>query len=299
MDPAAPHLQTFWVRRQSLGPGFPPTSEALDHPNGLLAAGGDLEPGTLVNAYRRGIFPWFSAGEPILWWSPNPRTVLQPAGIHISRSLKRTLRRAAFRVTCNQAFAEVLDACAGPRVGSEGTWITPEMQAAYRLLHAHQIAHSVEVWHDDVLVGGLYGVALGQIFFGESMFSRRDDASKVALANLGYNLERWGFELIDCQAESDHLLRMGATRMSRTEFEQSLSVYIPATLQQPWSAFRADDWAAYLAPVAGGRAAYGAGALQSAQSGPSQSESSQSSPPKATCDAAPQTPDAARREDPS
>ncbi len=253
MEPATASLQTFWIRQQSFGPGFPPASEALDDPNGLLAAGGDLEPRTLVDAYRRGIFPWFSSGEPILWWSPDPRTIFRPDGIHISRSLKRTLRRAAFRVTCNQAFAAVLDACAGPRAGANGTWITPEMRTAYCLLHAHQIAHSVEVWHDGALVGGLYGLALGQVFFGESMFSRRDDASKVALVNLGYNLERWGFGLIDCQVESDHLLRMGATSMSRTEFEQSLSVLIPAAPREPWSAFRAGDWAAYPEPISGER----------------------------------------------
>lgn len=218
----------LWLGRRELMRGFPPLNEALTEPNGLLAAGGDLHPHTLIEAYRHGIFPWYSAGEPILWWSPEPRTVFHPDAVHISRSLDRTLKRQTFHTSCNRAFDAVIDGCAAPRQNADGTWITREMRAAYRRLAAMGVAHSVEVWQGDDLMGGLYGVALGRIFFGESMFSRASDASKVALANLGYNLTLKGYTLIDCQVASGHLLRMGAEMLSREAFETALAQDIDA-----------------------------------------------------------------------
>ena len=208
---------------------FPEVRFALRHPNGLLAIGGDLSPRRLVNAYRRGIFPWFSAGEPILWWSPDPRTVLFPGDIHISRSLSKRLRRRAFTITLDRAFAAVIRACAAPRQSpgsaealdadaAQGTWILPEMIDAYETLHRLGMAHSVEVWDGASLVGGLYGVAIGRIFFGESMFSRAPDASKVALVHLCQVLNGRGFGLIDCQMPTDHLLSLGAREVPRNEF---------------------------------------------------------------------------------
>jgi leucyl/phenylalanyl-tRNA--protein transferase len=202
---------------------FPPVHEALDDPQGLLAAGGDLTPERLCEAYRRGIFPWYSPGEPVLWWSPDPREVLVPAQMHISRSLRRTLRRGVFRVTEDQHFAAVISACAAAREPGAGTWITAEMQAAYRELHARGIAHSIEVWWGDELAGGLYGVGSGRVFSGESMFSRRDDASKVALAWLAGRCEARGIELIDCQMPSAHLRRLGSQPMPRRQFLEFLA----------------------------------------------------------------------------
>lgn len=224
---AASPPELLWLGRREFRRGFPPLAEALSEPNGLLAAGGDLAPGTLIEAYRRGIFPWYSQGEPILWWSPTPRTLFLPATLHVSRSLARTLRRRTFTTTCNSAFDKVIEGCAAPRSGSEGTWITAEMAAAYRRLADMGVAHSIEVWEGAVLKGGLYGVALGRIFFGESMFSRASDASKVALVNLGYNLHLKGYTLIDCQVVSDHLLRMGAQTTPRSVFEAMLLRDIP------------------------------------------------------------------------
>lgn len=198
---------------------FPPIERALTEPNGLLAAGGDLSPARLIDAYRRGIFPWYSAGEPILWWSPDPRMVLLPGALRISRSLAKTLRNADYRVTLDTAFGEVIAACAEtPRPGQHGTWITPEMQTAYTRLHALGYAHSVEVWRQGRLVGGLYGVALGRLFCGESMFSRVRDASKIALAHLCRHLERRGFGIIDCQMETAHLASLGARPMPRRDY---------------------------------------------------------------------------------
>ena len=193
---------------------FPDPTLALDEPNGLLAIGGDLRPPRLLCAYRRGIFPWFSEGEPLLWWSPDPRMVLWPGAFRISRTLHRTLRRETFTVTTNTAFDRVVRACAAPRPGQDGTWITPEMAAAYGRLHHAGHAHAIECWHGTELAGGLYGVAIGRVFFGESMFSRVADASKVALAQLC----RLGFGLIDCQLPSPHLARLGAVEMDRRHF---------------------------------------------------------------------------------
>ena len=202
--------------------GFPDPEQAETEPNGLLAVGGDLSPGRLVAAYRRGIFPWYSEGQPILWWSPDPRMVLYPNMLHISRSLRRTLRRSGYLVSFDRDFGSVIRGCAAPRQQETGTWILPEMAEAYSNLHARGIAHSVEVWRGEQLVGGLYGVALGGAFFGESMFSTASDASKVALVALCKLLEEEGYKLVDCQLYSDHLKRMGATETPRDLFLREL-----------------------------------------------------------------------------
>jgi leucyl/phenylalanyl-tRNA---protein transferase len=225
----------YWLSAQRLAAGFPPVEQALREPDGLLAVGGDLQPGRLLEAYRQGIFPWYSAGQPILWWSPNPRTVLQPAELKVSRSLRRTLAREIFHITCDRAFTRVLAACAAPRPGQDGTWLTPEMQTAYRRLHAAGHAHSLEAWVGDELVGGLYGLAIGRVFFGESMFSRCSDASKVAFVHLVRALDAAGFALIDCQVHTDHLASLGARPIPRDEFTACLSVHCslpPRT--DPW-----------------------------------------------------------------
>ena len=211
-------LRPYWIGADTPAHAFPDPERALDEPNGLLAAGGDLSPERLLHAYRLGVFPWYSAGQPILWWSPDPRAVLFPERMRVSRSLRKTLRQGRFRVTVDTAFREVMDACAAPRPGSDGTWITPEMLAAYTRLHSLGWAHSVECWRDGRLAGGLYGVAMGRVFFGESMFSRESDASKVALAHLSGQ----GYRLIDCQVESEHLARLGAEPVPRRTFRALL-----------------------------------------------------------------------------
>jgi leucyl/phenylalanyl-tRNA--protein transferase len=213
-------------------PYFPDPATALDEPNGLLAAGGELSPDWLVTAYRQGIFPWYEEGQPVLWWSPTPRLVLEPQKLHVSRSLAKRMRRGGFEITADRAFEQVIDACGGPRAGSDGTWITPAMRRAYCELHRLGIAHSVEVWTAGSLLGGLYGIALGKVFFGESMFSHGADGSKLALVALCRQLQRWGFQLIDCQVETGHLQRMGAQAISREDFLQRLASLIP-TDQQP------------------------------------------------------------------
>ena len=190
---------------------FPDVELAEREPDGLLAVGGDLEPARLINAYHRGIFPWYSKGQPILWWAPDPRTVLFPERLKVSRSLRKTLRKGWFEVSVDQAFADVVEACGAPRKGEDGTWILPDMMRAYLRLHRGGWAHSVEVWQADRLVGGLYGVALGQVFFGESMFSRVSDASKVALTHLADRLQAWGYRLVDCQDVVDQSLSGPAT----------------------------------------------------------------------------------------
>ena len=203
-----------------LGPAdpFPPVEQALDQPDGLLAAGGSLTTRRLIDAYRRGIFPWFNEGDPILWWSPDPRTVLRPSELHVSHSLRKKLRRGSFLVTIDRAFEPVLDGCAAPRAGDRGTWLSLPMRRAYTALHQAGFAHSIEVWMDGELAGGIYGVGIGRMFFGESMFTRRTDASKIAMARLAAQLERWDCPLIDCQLETDHLLSLGAEHMSRRAF---------------------------------------------------------------------------------
>lgn len=202
---------------------FPPVSEALRDPDGLLAIGGDLSTRRLVNAYRQGIFPWYSAGDPILWWSPDPRTLLIPQELHLSRSLRKHLRKGQFALTMDRDFPGVINACAQiRRRGEAGTWLQPEMIRAYQVLHIQGIAHSVEVWQEQRLVGGLYGVAIGRAFFGESMFSWQTNASKTALVYLCQQLTRWGYGFIDCQVVTEHLLSLGARPVARAEFIQLL-----------------------------------------------------------------------------
>ena len=191
---------------------------ALHQPNGLLAAGGDLLPERLLDAYRHGIFPWYSAGDPILWWSPDPRMVLFPDEFKVSNSLRKTLRRGNYEIRTDSAFERVMHACASPRDGQNGTWIQEEIIDAYVRLHQLGLAHSIETWMDGELAGGLYGVSLGRMFYGESMFSRRTDASKIALAHLVAQLKRWDFGMIDCQMNTPHLATMGAREIPRAEF---------------------------------------------------------------------------------
>lgn len=214
---------------------FPPVEAALPEPNGLLAAGADLSPQRLLDAYTRGIFPWFNAGEPILWWSPDPRMVLFPREFKISRSLRKRLKRSDYEVRVDTAFREVMLACAGPRSGQRGTWITPQMVEAYTRLHALGHAHSVETWIDGELVGGLYGVAIGRVFYGESMFTRVSDASKIALAHLVMQLADWGDGLIDCQMSTRHLASLGAREIPRSEFTALLArLTVQEGAASPW-----------------------------------------------------------------
>ena len=206
---------------------FPDISLALADPNGLLAAGGGLSPNRLLEAYSRGIFPWFEEGQPVLWWSPDPRMVLFPEDLRVSKSLRKTLNKSLYTVTLDEAFAEVIDCCAQPRGDSPGTWITDEMQTAYTQLFEAGHAHSVEVWREGDLVGGLYGVALGQLFFGESMFSFESNASKIALVKLAKQLQEWNYKLIDCQVSSEHLESLGAIEISREQFRLQLHELLP------------------------------------------------------------------------
>lgn len=202
---------------------FPPVEKALVEPNGLLAAGGDLSLERLLAAYRQGIFPWYNPGSPILWWSPDPRMVLFPDEFKVSHSLRKALRRKHYEIRMDTAFAQVILACAEPRDTSLGTWITLPMQQAYIRLHETGFAHSVETWIDGELAGGLYGVALGRVFFGESMFSRANNASKIALAHLIRQLQVWKFGLIDCQMSTPHLASLGAREIPRAEFSALLA----------------------------------------------------------------------------
>lgn len=232
------------MREQTTGPiwldpnnpyaPFPPAQHALRDPNGLLAMGGDLSPTRLLRAYRQGVFPWYSTGQPILWWSPDPRSVIVPAQIKISRSLGKTLRQARFEISCDRAFDAVIQACAEPRDAEGSTWITPEMSRAYRSLHRQGYAHSVEAWQDGRLVGGLYGVALGKVFFGESMFSRVRDASKAAFASQCRWLHAWGYELVDCQVHSAHLESLGAVTVARAQFLEQLEQYCDQAPAAAW-----------------------------------------------------------------
>lgn len=211
-----------WLDPDDDNQPFPNIDRALREPDGLLAAGGSLTPRRLLRAYQQGIFPWYSAGQPILWWSPDPRLVLFPEVVNVSRSLRQTLKKGRFTLTADAAFPAVIAACAAPRAGIAGTWITPEMNRAYCRLHRLGHAHSIETWCEGQLVGGLYGVAIGRVFFGESMFSAMSDASKAALVVLAAQLRRWSFALIDCQVRTEHLMRMGAVDISRATFQQLL-----------------------------------------------------------------------------
>ncbi len=223
-----------WLKRDDLS--FPPLETALREPNGLLAAGGDLRPERLLAAYRHGCFPWYQEGQPLLWWSPDPRTVLFPDELHVSRSLRKRMRHGDYRVTFDKAFAEVIQGCAGPRSYADGTWITTPMQDAYVRLHEMGVAHSVEVWQQGQLVGGLYGLAMGELFFGESMFSRATDASKVGFVTLVERLREWGFALIDCQMPTRHLESFGARSIPRAAFAEALAVHLDRPSAADWRA---------------------------------------------------------------
>jgi len=218
---------------------FPDVSQALTEPDGLLAVGGDLSAPRLLQAYRTGVFPWYEEDQPILWWSPDPRCVLYPEQLHVSRSLKKALRKNEFQVTFDQAFMKVMHHCSGARHDQDGTWITPDMLDAFEQLHALGIAHSVEVWCTEngqpQLIGGLYGIAMGSVFFGESMFSRRTNASKIALHDLSQRLLEWGFNLIDCQVHSDHLESLGAITIERQQFISHLEQHINDPRKSRWS----------------------------------------------------------------
>jgi leucyl/phenylalanyl-tRNA--protein transferase len=214
-------------------PIFPADERALDEPNGLIAVGGDLTPERLLAAYRRGIFPWYEAEQPILWWTPDPRLILDPQRLHVGRTLRRALHRGDFEIRFDTCFETVIRACAEPRNGERGTWITPAMIAAYVALHHQGVAHSVEVRRATKLVGGLYGIALGAAFFGESMFSREPGASKLALHALCHYLLPWANALIDCQLPSRHLLGLGAELVSRKTFVRALATALAAPA--PWS----------------------------------------------------------------
>ena len=197
---------------------FPEADSALQEPNGLLAAGGSLAPERLIEAYSKGIFPWFEEDQPILWWTPDPRMVLFPEELHISRSLSRAMKKSTLELTSDQAFDKVMLACAGRRPYSSGTWITNEMIDAYCALHTMGVAHSIEAWDEGTLVGGLYGLAIGEVFFGESMFSHQDNASKIAFASTVQKLGRLGYQLIDCQVSSEFLASFGAREVPRKDF---------------------------------------------------------------------------------
>ena len=210
----------------------------LSRKDGLLAVGGDLSIERLILAYRMGIFPWYAHGDPILWWSPDPRLVLYPNALHVSRSLTKTLKQGHFVVTLDQDFAQVIAACAGaPRDNQPGTWITTDMMDAYRNLHDAGFAHSVEVWNHGELAGGLYGVSLGKCFFGESMFARKNNASKVGLVTLANLLQKWSFHLIDCQVTTHHLVRLGAREIPRKQFLAELKLALKSPTQKgKWDA---------------------------------------------------------------
>jgi leucyl/phenylalanyl-tRNA--protein transferase len=218
-----------------LGPAdrFPPLEQALADPDGLLAAGGTLDAERLIDAYRQGIFPWSSEGQPLLWWSPDPRMVLFADEFRVSRSLRKRIREGLFEIRVDTAFDDVMAACAEPREGQAGTWITEAMRRAYGDLHRRGYAHSVEAWRDGHLAGGLYGVALGRVFFGESMFARETDASKVALAHLVAVLRERGVPIIDCQQQTSHLASLGARPIPRAEFAAILRELIHSAAPPP------------------------------------------------------------------
>jgi leucyl/phenylalanyl-tRNA--protein transferase len=215
-----------WLSAQDAPEWFPPLEQALEEPCGLLAAGGDLSPERLIAAYRCGIFPWYSPGQPVLWWSPDPRAVLFPEEFHCTRSLAKTLRNGGFSYSMDRDFAAVIDGCAAPRAASPGTWITSDMRAAYLELHHLGHAHSIEIWRGADLVGGLYGVRLGGVFFGESMFSRARDASKAALAHLVAVCRRNSMAVIDCQLPSRHLTSLGSRTVPRSQFQALLREHV-------------------------------------------------------------------------
>ncbi|ABC29166.1 leucyl/phenylalanyl-tRNA--protein transferase [Hahella chejuensis KCTC 2396] len=213
---------------------FPHPDSALKDPNGLLCVGGDLHPARLRLAYENGIFPWFSEDQPILWWSPDPRCIIRHEDLHISRSMRRFLRNSGLTYSFDQHFTLVVQACAAPRSYSNETWITRDMLQAYSDLHQIGVAHSIEVWRESELVGGLYGLAIGRCFFGESMFSKETNASKAAFITLVRQLHAWGYRLIDCQVPNPHLLSLGACQISRKEFLSILEIEVRADFSHPW-----------------------------------------------------------------
>lgn len=218
------NTRIVWLRPDDPSDAFPPLESALAEPDGLLAAGGDLSVERVLYAYRHGIFPWYDEHQPLLWWSPDPRCVLQQGDFHLSRRMRREIRRSTAEVRFNTAFIDVIQACAAPRPSQQGTWITPEMIAAYEQLHDQGWAHSIEIWQEDELVGGLYGLAIGRAFFGESMFSRVANASKLALLTLSKCMDQGDFGIVDCQVISSHLMRLGATLMPRGDFIQAIDI---------------------------------------------------------------------------
>ncbi len=224
-----------WLGPDDPADAFPPVDSALNEPDGLLAAGGDLNSERLLYAYRNGIFPWYDDGQPVLWWSPDPRCVMRPGDFRLSRRERRYIRQSADVLRCNTAFSDVIRACAGPRRSQQGTWITGDMVRAYERLHAEGWAHSVEVWRDDRLVGGLYGIAIGRVFFGESMWSAEPNTSKSALLYIARRMDAGDLGLLDCQVLSQHLVRMGATVIPRCEFLDILEPLCePATRFENW-----------------------------------------------------------------
>lgn len=232
-----------WLSPDDPPNAFPAVATALKEPDGLLAAGGDLSQQRLLAAYTAGIFPWYEEGQPILWWSPDPRCIIEPANLHISKRLSRYVKRSSYTVSFDSGFAAVIDACAGARSTQHGTWITPAIRQAFIDLHDAGWAHSVEVWDDDDLAGGIYGLSIGRVFFGESMFSHRDNASKFAMLALCSELLHNDFDMLDCQVVSQHLLSLGACLIPRTEFTGRLarSCEIPDQFS---------DWPAKRAPIA-------------------------------------------------
>lgn len=222
---------SFWLTSRLC---FPPLEDALAEPNGLLAAGGDLSPERLIKAYRCGIFPWFNKNETILWWSPDPRMVLFPNELKVSRSLNKTLEKRDYEIRVDSAFNQVIRACAAPRKTQSGTWIHSDMISAYTILHEMGLAHSVETWIDGELKGGLYGITQGKMFFGESMFSKVNNASKIAFVHLVKQLEKWNYSMIDCQIKTAHLASFGAREIPRKEFSYRLkeSVNYPNQIEK-------------------------------------------------------------------
>lgn len=241
-------LIPHWIPHNAPPNDFPPVHAALDEPDGLLAIGGDLRPERLVTAYMRGIFPWYGEDQPILWWSPDPRMVLFPEFLKVSRSLRKNIRNGGFTITLDRAFTTVMERCASvPRPLQDGTWITEEMSAAYGQLHELGVAHSVECWREEELVGGLYGLALGKVFFGESMFAEASNASKVAFSVFVRQLQLWGYELIDCQVYTEHLESLGAVMIPRTEFQSLLRRWcLPRPRANTWPQALSDEaWASF------------------------------------------------------
>lgn len=235
--------RVVWLTQTDPAHAFPDVEEALREPDGLLAAGGDLGPERLLAAYARGIFPWYEDGQPILWWSPDPRCILWPDKLHVSRRLRRQIRNSRAELRFDTVFADVVERCADRRRSQQGTWITPDMKHAYRVLHEDRWAHSIEIWEDGKLAGGLYGLCIGRVFFGESMFSAVPNASKLALLGLARHMQASGLELIDCQVVSRHLVTMGAELMPRRAFTR----FLEHACNPP---ARHEDWPREPMPVA-------------------------------------------------